>query len=82
MTCKSCAEWADFNQIETALVSTAFFFEVLTYLYYRRFSCRGKKCPVTELTDANWDLELMTPTFVMFYAPWCGHCKQLGESSL
>jgi len=41
------------------------------------FSCRKGKCPVTELTDANFDIELASPSFVMFYAPWCGHCKQL-----
>ena len=32
---------------------------------------------VTEITDQNWDTELKEPTFMMFYAPWCGHCKVL-----
>lgn len=43
------------------------------------FSCRGKKnCGVAELTDANWERSIAAaPHFVMFYAPWCGHCKQL-----
>jgi protein disulfide-isomerase-like protein len=41
------------------------------------FSCRKGKCPVTEITDSNFDIELASPAFVMFYAPWCGHCKQL-----
>jgi protein disulfide-isomerase-like protein len=46
------------------------------------FKCRGKeKCAVTELTDANFDSELGTaPHFVMFYAPWCGHCKTLAPT--
>ncbi|KAJ8601063.1 hypothetical protein CTAYLR_004496 [Chrysophaeum taylorii] len=42
------------------------------------FGCRRKDCGVAELTDANWGSALATtPHFVMFYAPWCGHCKSL-----
>ena len=36
--------------------------------------------PATILTDSNWT-EFVTqddvPTFVMFHAPWCGHCRNL-----
>ena len=42
------------------------------------FACRGRSCDVEELTEQNWASKLAEqPYFIMFYAPWCGHCKQL-----
>lgn len=39
----------------------------------------GSEEDVVELTDTNFEpiLEQHDTTLVMFYAPWCGHCKRL-----
>ena len=40
--------------------------------------------PVVELTAANFKKEVLDDKdsmwLVEFYAPWCGHCKQLAPS--
>jgi protein disulfide-isomerase A6 len=39
--------------------------------------------PVIELTTANFKKEVLDDDamwLVEFYAPWCGHCKQLAPS--
>jgi protein disulfide-isomerase A6 len=40
----------------------------------------GGSSPVTELTGANFQKEVIKGDglwLVEFYAPWCGHCKNL-----
>lgn len=39
-----------------------------------------KDTPLVNLTNANFDDLVLSkqngPWFVMFFAPWCGHCKR------
>ena len=59
------------------LVSTCLFLSFAQALY-------KKPGPVVELTAANFKKEVLddkdTMWLVEFYAPWCGHCKQLAPS--
>jgi thiol-disulfide isomerase/thioredoxin len=50
----------------------------LTYYYFLSF--QGDPKDVIELTDSNFDSLVLNSEdmwLVEFYAPWCGHCKNL-----
>ncbi|XP_031839157.1 disulfide-isomerase A3 [Nomia melanderi] len=51
----------------------------LSFLFLVLVSVLAEEKDVLELTDENFshELEQHENTLVMFYAPWCGHCKRL-----
>ncbi|KZC12816.1 PREDICTED: protein disulfide-isomerase A3 [Dufourea novaeangliae] len=51
----------------------------LSFLFLVLVTVLAEEKDVVDLTDDNFshELERLENTLVMFYAPWCGHCKRL-----
>ncbi|CAH1980493.1 unnamed protein product [Acanthoscelides obtectus] len=54
------------------------FFKLFTIFLFA-YTCSAKEEDVLELTDSDFESKLAQheTALVMFYAPWCGHCKRL-----
>nr|CCC91663.1 putative protein disulfide isomerase [Trypanosoma congolense IL3000] len=53
---------------------------LVSFVYASSDSGKAGESAVLELNPENFDKETLNPekhVFVMFYAPWCGHCKRL-----